>query len=152
LYLIVRVEGWIDANQERVEKAQASRAKRSAAAKKVHEKVRAQKRALAFAWVDNVEIVLEPLPDDLIERANRRFPLRAVVDVETEKGLRAFVRHCLSNYESLLTLLRGYEPWLSEDLYPRLRSRIDAIVDQALMEWNRCTTEDQIVGEVVQIP
>ena len=45
LYLIVQVESWIDANQEQVEKARASRAKRSEAAKKFHDKLRPETRS-----------------------------------------------------------------------------------------------------------
>jgi hypothetical protein len=144
LYLIVRVESWIDANQARVEKARASRAKRSEAAKKFHDKQRAQKRQVALEWAASVQITLEPLPNDLLERANRRYPLRSVVDVATEKGLRAFVRHRLSNYEDLLSLLRGYEPWLTEELYLKLRLRVDAVVDQAIMQWHRRLTMNGI--------
>ena len=58
-----------------------------------------------------------------------------LLTLKLQKGLRKFVRHRLSNYESLLALLRGYEPWLSEELYPKLRSRVDGVVDQAVMQW-----------------
>ncbi len=105
LYLIARVEDWISENKERVEKARVSRAKRSASAKKYHEKVRADKRSLAYAWLDALEIRMEPLPDDLIEQASLHFTVGTNRDVETSKAVRAFVRHHLTNYDELRLLI-----------------------------------------------
>jgi hypothetical protein len=130
LYLIERVEAWIEANKERVEKARASRGKRSEAMKTVHDKKRAERLRKEEAWVSGVQItVADPLPDSLLKDAgfiSHRDPLEA-------KGVHAHVRHRLTNYHSLLAELNERE--FSGDLYLLLRKRIDAVVTAALVKW-----------------
>ncbi len=137
LFLIERVEVWVDENQDRLQKARISRARRSQAAKKVHEKNQTVERSRAIEWIDKTEIELEPLPDDLIETAKRHYILRETVDLMTEKGVKAYVRHHCSNYNKLLQEIYQYDGWLSEELYQRLRKRIDTLVDQAIAEWSK---------------
>ena len=59
------------------------------------------------------------------------------VNLMTEKGVKAYVRHHCSNYNKLLQKIYQYDGWLSEELYQRLRKRIDTLVDQAIAEWSK---------------
>jgi hypothetical protein len=127
LYCVDRVETWVAANKERLQRAKESRVRRAAAAKAVWDAKRGERRRKAEEWVNTVPIEVAPLPDTLIEDARRRHPNL------TEKGLRAHVRHRLTNYESLLGRVRRHE--FEEVLYPALRERVDAAVGRALDEW-----------------
>ncbi len=141
LYLIERVESWVEANKERVAKARESRARRSAATKEAHarrkalyEKERAEMLKKAEERVRGMEIVVKrPLPETLLEDAQERFRFRGNPDPLTEKGLHAHVRHRLTNYEALLRELHTWE--FSWELYSVLRKRVDAVVKDALAEW-----------------
>jgi hypothetical protein len=136
LYLIERVEAWIDEHNEEVAKARASRARRSAAAKAVHDKKRAERFQAAADWVRGLAIrVHSPLPKTLLEDAHRCYTLRGDADCLNEKGLHAYCRHRLTNYEALLREL--YQNEFSGDLYPILRERVDAVVTAALLEFKK---------------
>jgi hypothetical protein len=134
LYLIERVEAWIDEHKEEVEKAKSSRGKRSAAAKAVHDKKLAERLKAAEGWVAGLEITVQlPFPKTLLEDAHRCFALRGDENCLNEKGLHAYCRHRLTNYESLLQQL--YENEFSGSLYPLLRKRVDAVVLAVLVKW-----------------
>jgi len=136
LYLIERVEAWIDEHKDEVEDARASRAKRSASAKAVHDKKRVERYRTAEEWVNGLAItVSSPLPRTLLEDAHKCFALGRDKNCLKDKGLHAYCRHRLTNYESLLRKL--YENDFSGDLYPLLRKRVDAVVMAALLEWTQ---------------
>jgi hypothetical protein len=131
LYSIQRVEAWIEANQQLVEKARASRGKRSEA---MRERLKAAKE-----WVRSLPIIVrQPLPSSLLDDAQKWKGNNYVghADPLQEKALHSYVRHRLTNYEKLLREL--YEQELSFELYPLLRERVDAAVKAALVEWQRC--------------
>lgn len=139
LYLIERVEAWIEANQERVEKAKATRAKRSAAMKVVHDKKRAERWEKAQKWVAGLAVSVDhPLPGTLLDDARKRYCFAGHADPLNEKGLHAFVRHWRTNYETLLREL--YQQEFSQELYPLLRKRVDEVVRRALAEWKGSVT------------
>lgn len=145
LYLIERVEAWIDEHKEEVEKARASRVKRSAAAKAVHDKKLAERLKAAEEWVAGLEITVHsPFSKTLLEDASRCFALRGDENCLNEKGLHAYCRHRLTNYESLLRQL--YENEFSGYLYPHLRKRIDDVVMAALLEWKRKVSDDALAS------
>lgn len=145
LYLIERVEAWIDEHKEEVEKARASRVKRSAAAKAVHNKKLAERLKAAEKWVACLEItVRSPFSKTLLEDAHRCFALRGEENCLNEKGLHAYCRHRLTNYESLLRQM--YQNEFSGYLYPLLRKRVDDVVMAALLEWKRQGSDDALAG------
>jgi hypothetical protein len=78
-------------------------------------------------------VVGRPLPATVFEDAGRCYGMRGHGDCLAEKGLHAYVRHRLSNYDPLLRQLYGQE--FRQDLYPLLRERIDGRVGEALVEW-----------------
>ena len=146
LYLIERVEAWIEANKERVEKARADRGRRSEAMKaalrkKNAERLRQAEERLEAAteWVRSLPIVVrQPLPGSVLDDAKKRRPNNFVghADPLKERALHSYVRHRLTNYEKLLQELYAQE--FSFRLYPLLRERVDAAVRAALVEWQRC--------------
>jgi hypothetical protein len=134
LYRTERVEGWVAANKERVEKARASRARRSAAMKAVQDRKRAERFEQATGWARSVEIALQrPLPATLLDDARQCYRFSSHVDPLEGKAVRAYVRHRLTNYDSLRWGLRRHE--FGEEVYRLLRERVDAVVEAALTEW-----------------
>lgn len=139
LYRIERVEAWIDANKERVERARATRAKQSASAKRVHDEKRAARFQKAQEWITSLAIRVErPLSSTLLDDARRCYEFHGHEDCLSERGLHAYVRHRLTNYEDLLREL--YQQEFSPQLYPLLQARVDAVVRAALAEWVVGTT------------
>jgi hypothetical protein len=140
LYLIQRVEAWVAQNRERVETAKANRVQRSATLKKAY----AERRAMRFEeekkqvceWV-----IYGPgaLPGSLLRDAQVRYKLRGDADYLQEKGLHAYVRHRLTNYDKLLREL--YHCEFAQELYPVLRKRFDEVVMKALVEWKGGSTK-----------
>ncbi len=74
-------------------------------------------------------------PDTLLDDARKCFAFKGLQDSLLEKGLHAYVRHRLTNYDSLLKELYNQE--FSLELYPLLRRRVDAAVKAALVEWRK---------------
>ena len=136
LYLVERVESWIEANKGRVDKVRAIRATRSQAAKKVHEAKRNEKRKEALGWVRQAHLALEPLPEDLLEQTRRHFNIADEV-APTEKQLKSFVRHELTAYDSLRKKVKEIEWWLRDELYQDLRCRVDRLAEDALAKWEQ---------------
>jgi hypothetical protein len=142
LYNIARVETWIAANQGKVEQAKASRVKRSAASKKVHEAKRAERRRKEVEWVNGLQIhCRKPLPTTLISDARRRFTFSKRGELLEQKALHAHVRHDFTNYDDLLKKVRDAE--FADELRPLLRQRVDAVVQAAILEWSQQPVEDQ---------
>jgi hypothetical protein len=134
LFAIERVEAWIETNKERVEKARRSHSSRSAAARHVHDKKRAERYENAKAWVKGLAINVDrPFADTLLADAQACFGFHGHQDCLLERGLHAYVRHRMTNYESLLQQL--YQNEFSALLYPFLRERVDEAVRSALVEW-----------------
>ena len=124
LYLIERVEAWVESNQERLKMAQDSRPNRSAAMEGVHAKKRAERWQKSQEWVEQLSITVNrPLPITLLADARKQFTIPDHVDLLNTKAIHAHVRHRQTNYESLLQEL--YQQEFSNELYPLLRQRID---------------------------
>lgn len=135
LYLIERVEAWVEANRERVEKARTSRANRSSAMKAVHDQKRTERWLKAQEWVKTVPIKINrPLPSTLLADARKQYTIPDHVDLLKTKAIFAHVRHRQSNYEAILQEL--YQQHFSNDLYTLLRQRIDPLVQEAVLEWH----------------
>ena len=135
LYLVERVEAWIEQNRERVEKARLTRTKRSEAMRALHARKRAERWEKAKEWVASVAITVEtPFPETFLDHARRFNKFTAA------KGLRSYVRHQLTNYETLLRQVNDEE--FSGDLYPLLRERVDAAVANALDSWEATLDRD----------
>lgn len=135
LYLIERVEAWIEAIKERVDRARASRAKRSSAMKAVHDLKRAERWLKAQEWLMAFPInINRPLPSTLLADARKHYTIPDHVDPLQTKALFAHVRHRQSNYEEILQEL--YQQEFSNDLYPLLRLRIDPLVQEAVADWH----------------
>lgn len=142
LYSVERVENWIAYNTERLEKAQADRAKRSAAAKERADAKRAEKLQQGMDWVMNVPITVAAVPETVIDDAKRRFRFRKGVDDPlAQKALHAYVRHELSNYDMLRQEIR--ERPFPEQLHGALRERVDTVVKDALVEWKHASHGNQ---------
>jgi len=134
LYLVERVENWVEANQERVEKARANRPKRSAAMTAANAKKKAERWKKARRWLSGLSIsITRPLPKTLLDDARKSCTIPDNVDLLNAKALHAHVRHHHTNYEALLQVMNRHE--LCNDLYPVLRKLIDPIVKEALVEW-----------------
>ncbi len=135
LYLVARVEAWIDANRERWEAAQQKRAQRSATSNAAA----GRKRAELVAWAEGAQIAVQTLPDRrtlealtvqqgdafLVQRGRygEGFTL-------SENAVIAFIRHNLTNYEALLSELAGKIG--GADAYVILRERVDAEIGRLL--------------------
>jgi hypothetical protein len=135
LYRVKRVEAWIDANKERVEKAREHRAKRSEAARRVQEEKRSARLREDEQWARTVPITVQPFPPTLLDDARGAKRFSGKVDWSEEKGLHAHVRHALTNYESLLREMCSRAD--SDRLYPLLRERVDAAVKAAVIGWKQ---------------
>lgn len=135
LYRIDRVETWLAVNRWRVEKAKESRARRSAAMKKIHEDKRAERLQEARAWINQAKITCpSPLPATLLDDAQQHYRFSSKCgDYREQPALRAYVRHYLTNYEHLLWELKKGE--FRHELYSLLRRRADDVAVKAIMEW-----------------
>jgi hypothetical protein len=141
LYLIERVEAWIEDNKERVDKARASRAKRSSAMKAVHDQKRAERWLKAQEWLKALAITVNlPLPSTLLADARKHYTIPDHVDLLKTKALLAHVRHRQTNYETILQELYQHE--FGDALYPLLRQRIDPLVQEAVAEWHATNLKD----------
>lgn len=143
LYLIERVEAWVEENQDRLVKAKASRAIRSAAMKAVHKEKQEQRRReeqerlrKGRAWADKVEVVVKrPLPKTLLVDARRYKDFGRTVVAPDDRKLRNHVRHKYTNYH---LLLHEIGPWeVRGEVYEHLRKRLDAIVEEVVVEWEQ---------------
>ena len=135
LYRIDRVETWIEENQERVDKARASRARRSAAQLKLWDERRKRERQEAMDWVHSVPVTTtKELPNDLLDATMKRFGLTEL-NFAKSKALRATVRHERTNYNDLLHQMKQFDWRLQPELYQRLRKRVDAVVEDRLADW-----------------
>lgn len=134
LYLLERVEAWIEDHKERVEKARSSHAARSNAMKAVHDQKRAEQRRREQRWVKSVPIKLTtPLPATLFDDVRKHYTIPNHVDLLKTKAIFAYVRHWQSNYETILKELRKRD--FSSELYTILRQRIDRRVKKAVNDW-----------------
>lgn len=136
LYLRSRVEDLIEENRADYDALQAKRAARSARAT-----VAVQARIdRLLDWAGWVELRLDELPeyDELVRDATRNhvaFHLErdgyADDDWQPTPGaLRAYVRHNLTNYESVIASLEA-QPGCHE-AYQIVRARVDRLIDEAL--------------------
>lgn len=137
LYLVERVEKWIEENQDRVDKVRATREKRSKAARLAHNKKREMKRKRALKWIRRAPLKIVDLPDDLMAKAAKHFGLRKQSDMPSEKGLLAYIRHHLSDYDRLRSAIKQREGWLHDELYAELRTRIDSEAQCRLKKWEQ---------------
>ena len=145
LYSVERVERWVGENTERVEEAKSKRPARSAAGKLAHqrrlknEELRKQEKlAPAIEWIDTANVVIEPLPDDLIEQVKREYKFKKNWPTLEQRGLLRWIRMKRTNFLSLLKELRRSplcEGWMQRPLEEHLQARIDQLVGDALSEW-----------------
>ena len=134
LYLRERVGRWIEENEDRVEQAKTDRASQKVAAFRQEEKRRAEARQKAVEWSDSVKIEAKtPLPDTLLEDAQKQYKFRGWENPLKERALRAYVRHEFTNYDSLIRGLKRCE--FGGLMYKRVRNRIDEAVIGALTDW-----------------
>jgi hypothetical protein len=134
LYLIKRVETWVEANRDRVEKAKANRAKRSEAIRAAREEKRRQRWDEASRSVEEVSFHLErPLPVTLLDDARKWYQFPREGDPLESNALRAYVRHHLTNFKTFHQKLL-WSPFRRE-LRQRLRERADEFVNRALADW-----------------
>jgi vacuolar-type H+-ATPase subunit H len=110
LYLIERVETWLENNRERVEKARKRRERLSKALTE-----RARKRAEDLVeWSRNAAIELDAVNRDTIqEEAQTHYTLFFALERGKEafpvgvNGVVSYVRHNYTNYEDLLYKIKG---------------------------------------------
>jgi hypothetical protein len=151
LYLISRVEAWVEANRQRVEEAKEKRAKRSAALEpsrqaklaKRAEELRAEKaqrkqehariRRETQVWTDEQILQIAPLPDDLTKNVCQFF--RWDRGEPTPTQYRSYVRQVLSNFNALRDSAKKQPHF--DVLADVLRRRFDCEIDRVLNEWRR---------------
>jgi len=134
LYLIARVELWIEQNADRVQKARERRQKRSARMTAVAQ----ERSAKLLAWARAVPIVVAPLPglgalQRQVEESFLDFALergRAIDFNMSPNAIVAYVRHNLSNYEELLDQIKGQVG--VDTAYLTIRERCDRAIRAAL--------------------
>lgn len=163
LYLVDRVEAWVDENQERIKKARESRSRRSAAMKGVHRKKRAERRRLEqqqmrleeerFSkeqeWLQTLPItIVKPLPTTLMSDAMRYRNQYGHSPTNPERAILNHVRHRYTNYHTLLKEIETKE--FPYRLHPLLRQRVNAVVMEVLTEW-KATVGDTSCNGSVQI-
>lgn len=100
LYLIERVERWCEENSERLAEAARKRVERSAHSLAIADKAKAEMER----WAQTVEIHVPDLPRDIWQQAERHYSFAREPSFQpvNENGVIAYVRHNLTNYESLL--------------------------------------------------
>lgn len=152
LYKVERVEKWVAENEERLEKAKANRATRSATAavrrearladeRKLAEKEAedrrrkaAEDRRRAREWGKTLDIELDgPLPETLVEDARAQSMFRGCENVLEERALVAHVRHKYTNHDLIRKGLKRDE--CSQAMYNQLRTSADDVAKAALKKW-----------------
>lgn len=152
LYRVERVEKWVSENEDRLEKAKANRAKRSAAAavrrearlaekckveaKETEDRRRAaaEDRRRAREWGKTLNITLDAsLPETLIEDARKKSMFRGCENVLEERALVAHVRHEYTNHDLIRKGLKREE--CSQAMYNELRASADEVAKAALKKW-----------------
>jgi hypothetical protein len=105
LYLIARVESWIDAHQAEVD---AARARRAAHSSRMTAQA-AERRRQLLAWAETVPVVVEPLPEDIWRQAHYYYASWERWDGGAVGigGVLAFLRHQYTDYHTLLAQLEG---------------------------------------------
>jgi hypothetical protein len=131
LYRVERVEQWVEANKERVEKA-------------AHELRKLEQERKLAEWVGTVEItVTKPLPENLLHEARKHFQFGKEPDILKQGALRAYVREHLTNYGDLLwaghvtisQLRASDQRTLSRTVRQALKTRVDVLATEAIREW-----------------
>lgn len=157
LYLVSRVEAWVDANLERLEKAKELRAKRSEAAKAAHarrvaKKVAAKERQRAEwrervkrrtdkvkEWLAGASIVVQAsFPATMVIEARNYHRIPAEKDYREGKWLCSYARVFHSNYRLLRQQLIQDFGGTADNLFLELeylRKRVDSKVKEALAVW-----------------
>jgi hypothetical protein len=143
-----------EADEEEDEAAAAAREQHEAESRKRFEADRERERAERLQKLQQLEqllegreiVVTQPLPATLRDDARRHFPVAGFSVGPTEKQLWAYVRHQLSNFETLREELWG--KGLSKELYWLFRQRTDRVVRKAVAEWER--RNGQGAGPLVQ--
>jgi len=90
----------------------------------------------AREWLSRIDFQVEPLPDDLIDVADRHFTVRRDGDLRSDKGLRAYVRHFQTTYLEILKEMRtvhGEE--MTHLVYDEFREIVDPVIQSAIDKW-----------------
>lgn len=134
LYLIARVEEYVARNKGRVEEAKERRATRCAARRESLARACAEELQAARDRISSVPILFKgPLPATLLEDAREVWP--APGKDPNGMWLHAYVRHHLTNYESLLGEVKRCPA--PGEMYGLLRRRVDPAVAAAIEEWSK---------------
>lgn len=87
-------------------------------------------------WLDKLHFQVEPLPDDLVDVADRHFTVRKDGDLRSDKGLRAYVRHFQTNYLEILKEMRAlHSEEIAHLVYDDFREIVDPVIQAAIDEW-----------------
>ncbi len=136
LYNRQRVEEWIDAHKELIERSQASRERMAAAQHRRFD----DKRQALVDWANTIAIVqTRPVPDKLLDvvfqdgqdwkntRGDNWYPYTL-----SRNAVAAWLRHNLTNYETLLKSIDGQVG--CGDAYMALRARVGDLVEQVMLQ------------------
>lgn len=126
LYLIERVERWIEEHQVEVDKVKAARPTRSARAKAQYE----QRRQQLMDWAASVVIEVT-WPDDIFKAAESYYADEEDYYGVSEGGLVAYARHNCTNYHDLLNHLRGFVPG-GDEAYQIIKHRVNDVCAQRI--------------------
>jgi len=128
LYLIERVERWIEENQAEVDKVRSARPTRSARAKTQYE----QRKQEMIQWAETVTIEVE-WPDDVFKDAENYYADDDEYYGISEGGLLAYARHNCTNYHALLSQLRGFVPG-ADEAYQIIKRRVNEVCEQRIFD------------------
>lgn len=142
LYLIERVEAWIDANIERVEQAREKRVKRAASAKRANE----TKYTKITQWAQMVDITFTPPTDydAAWDQAEQHYLYQSTWDdyrTISYNGVVAYIRHNCTNYDRLLRQIDGKVG--TYQAYNIIRARVDDMVEAWLNDARTEVADDR---------
>jgi hypothetical protein len=93
----------------------------------------------ATTWAKDAPVAVRPLSTTLLEDARRRYTFRGDADILAEKGLHAYCRHYLTNYDELRKQWDGTD--VCSAVQGVLRQRADEAVTAALLERRNMETQ-----------
>lgn len=127
LYLIERVEKWIEDHQAEVDRVKAFHLVRSQRAKEVY----TDRYRQLVEWASTVEITVD-WPDDIRADADAYYADDYDYYGVSEGGVLAYARHNCTNYHELLSNLRGPLVPGANEAYMIIKRRVNEVCEQRI--------------------
>ncbi len=129
LYLIERLENWIAANSDRVEKAMLRRQKLSKIQLRAHQKRREKIQVEINGWIPVLE--LTEITKTILNEARDYYQWRYedFDGILTDNAICAFIRHWYTDYEEFLGKIARYKGKTGVSLiYPTIKGRVNTLI------------------------